>query len=553
MVYVHFSLFLYIGTPKMNMKKTIAILAVGTVLCGCTAGKPEPGLQPAGFDTVTVGGELAARIDRNFDRLETEMYYPENVYWTEEESGGWPADKEGRTMLGLILDSRASGRTPLYLQQMIDMLPEHLNGKGYMGTIHENVNEQQLSGHGWLLRALCEWYEWKNDPKALEIARGIAENLFLPVQPYIAQYPLTTEERITGEGDMSGHTANTVNGWQLSTDIGCVFIGMEGLIHYYKHDRNPEIKVLIDEMVDLFLRMDLVDIKAQTHASLTALRGMIRYADITGDNSLLPEIEKRWALYEKCGMTENFANFNWFERYDTWTEPCAIIDSYLLAVQLWMKTRNPHYLEMAEKIYFNGIGVAQRANGGFGCDKCVGPALDTLSINADEAWWCCTMRGGEGLGRAAEYAYFVEGADIYVPFYRENKLALDDFVMEQHTDYPFGNEVEFVVTEGAAREMELKLSAPAYMKNIGLTLNGEDVEAEAAEGFITLKRRFRAGDVVVLTYGFENETVPAVTAAGKSKVMYGPLVLGQDDRTPLYHLMDPAVSKEAGYCRPVLK
>ncbi len=535
------------------MNKTIAILAVAAVICGCTAGKPEPGLQPAGFDAVTVGGELAARIDRNFDRLETEMYYPENVYWTEEESGGWPADKEGRTMLGLILDSRASGRTPLYLQQMMDMLPEHLNGKDYMGTIHENVNEQQISGHGWLLRALCEWYEWKNDPKALEIACGIAENLFIPVQPYIAQYPLTAAERITGEGDMSGHTANTVNGWQLSTDIGCVFIGMEGLIHYYKHDRNPEIKALIDEMIGLFLKMDLVDIKAQTHASLTALRGMIRYADITGDDSLIPEIESRWALYEKYGMTENFGNFNWFGRYDTWTEPCAIIDSYLLAVQLWMKTRNPHYLEMAEKIYFNGICVAQRENGGFGCDKPVGPSFDDISINADEAWWCCTMRGGEGLGRAAEYAYFTEGDVIYVPFYRENKLEINGLTIWQMTGYPFGDHVALVMENAPDHEIELKLWAPEYMKILSLSVAGEMLDAASEDGFISVRRVFKAGETLELNYEFRTETVPAPTVEGRTKMMRGPLVLGLDNETPLYHLMNPGVSKEAGYCRPVLK
>ena len=81
--------------------------------------------------------------------------------------------------------------------------------------------------------------------------------------------------------------------------------------------------ILIDKLIALFERMDLTGIRAQTHASLTALRGMLRYAALTGDTTLIPRVEKRWRLYKEYGMTENYENYNWFERYDTWTEPCA--------------------------------------------------------------------------------------------------------------------------------------------------------------------------------------------------------------------------------------
>ncbi|MFR3488373.1 MAG: hypothetical protein ACLTTP_03230 [Alistipes ihumii] len=276
-----------------------------------------------------------------------------------------------------------------------------LNAKGYLGSIHEgSADEQQLSGHGWLLRGLCEYYAWKKDPQVLEIARGIVDSLFLPIAPLVDRYPLSEEQRVSGAGDMSGRVQNTVDGWALSSDVGCVFIGMEGLIHSYQYIPSEESKALIDKLIALFERMDLTGIRAQTHASLTALRGMLRYAALTGDTTLIPRVEKRWKLYKEYGMTENYENYNWFERYDTWTEPCAIVDSYLLATQLWAATRNPTYLEDADKIYLNGIAATQRHNGGFGCDKPVGVVYPELGIHADEAYWCCTMRGGEGLGRA---------------------------------------------------------------------------------------------------------------------------------------------------------
>ena len=114
-----------------------ALLGGACLLAGCASGLQTQALAPAGFDRVTVGGELRQRIERNFDRLETDYYQPDQVYWTEEQSGGWPGDKEGRTILALVLDAQASGRTPLYLDELIRRLPRELNAKGYLGSIHE--------------------------------------------------------------------------------------------------------------------------------------------------------------------------------------------------------------------------------------------------------------------------------------------------------------------------------------------------------------------------------------------------------------------------------
>ena len=573
----------------MKLKTYSALLLPLAVLCGCSSApqKTAEPIRAAGFENVQIGGELADRLARNFDRMESELYQPEQVYWTEEASNGWPADKEGRTILALTLDAQASHRTPKYLQRLIDTLPSRLNAKGYLGTVHEGVDEQQLSGHGWLLRGLCEYYEWTKDPKVLEYAKTIANNLFLPIQPYVKDYPVSPESRVAGAGDMSGTAQNTVNGWRLSSDVGCVFIGMDGLIHYYKYDQNPQIKALIDELVALYLNIDLVQIKAQTHASLTALRGLLRYADITGDTTLIPEVEKRWTLYKDFGMTENYENYNWFERYDTWTEPCAIIDSYLVAVQLWMKTRNPQYLTDAEQIYLNGIACTQRANGGFGCDRPVGVAYHDLAIHADEAHWCCTMRGGEGLGRAAEYSYFVAADTVYVPFYRQNKLTLKDknFIMKQETDYPFGSQVEFTVNQGPERNMTVALPVPSYLKVGRLTVNGQEITPAVKNGFITVTRKFIPRDKIVLEYsfdaGWEALDNKDIKDPSLRRAVYGPLVLGskakkqmtlaqesplvrvgdsyqfviegtQDTLSPLYHLLDPQVSQAAKYHREVV-
>lgn len=547
------------------MNRFITLLIGGLLLGACSTETKHDDRttmpEPIGFENVTVGGELAERIGRNFDRMESELYQPAQVYWSEEESNGWPADKEGRTILALVLDARASGRQPVYLDSLVSMLPAHLNERGYMGTIHDVVDEQQLSGHGWLLRGLCEYFEWTGDSAAIDIASGIVNNLFLPIADAVDTYPIDPAQRVADAGDMSGTTQNTVDGWRLSSDIGCVFIGMDGLIHYYKHDRNPQIKELIDRLVNLFLKIDLTGIKAQTHATLTALRGLMRYSRIAGSDTLLPEVEKRWQLYKDHGMTENFENYNWFDRFDTWTEPCAIIDSYIVAVQLWQATRNPQYLADAEQIYYNGICVTQRANGGFGCDKPVGRTFDHISIHADEAHWCCTMRGGEGLARVAEYSCFAAADTLFVPFYHQNHLQdpRSGMTLAQESDYPFGNEVTFRVETPPTRHVVLALGTPAYMTVDSLTVNGAPLTGtEPDNGFIAIDRDLQPDDILRLHYSFTQQWTPTISDSTKVKATYGPLVLAaapdslSSAFSPLYHLLSPEVSIANGYSRRVI-
>lgn len=575
----------------MNLKfKTVITyisIALFTIFLGCSSKHQNQKFDTAGFKNVLTGGELNVRLNKNFDRLEEDLYQPQNLFWSEKESNGWPADKEGRTILGLVMDARASKRSPKYLDEIISMLPAHLNKKGYMGTIHPGlINEQQLSGHGWLLRGLNEYYEWTKDEKILAISKKIIDSLFIPITPFVKEYPITEESRISGAGAMSGTIQNSIGKWAVSSDIGCVFIAMDGVIHAYKNRPDQATGLLIDELIKLYLKVDLVKIKAQTHSSLTGMRGLIRYAEFTGDTTLIKEVEKRWELYKEYGMTENFENYNWFGRYDTWTEPCAIIDSYMVAVQLWKNTGNTKYLEDAERIFWNGIAMTQRSNGGFGCDKCVGPASNNIAVHVYEAHWCCTMRGGEGLARAAEYSYLMRGDNVVIPFFRKSSLDIKDknISITQETQYPFGDHVTITLNKMPDKDISLSLFVPEYMQIKKLILNGNTIKHTFLNNFLEVKSKFNAGDRIDMEYALDIHWIETQSKDIKNpnlkKAMFGPLILGyQSDKPalvkaeatilrtgeneftvegtdfklmPLYHLLDPLVSDKMGYKREVL-
>ena len=63
-------------------------------------------------------------------------------------------------------------------------------------------------------------------------------------------------------------------------------------------------------------------------------------------------------------------------------------------MELYRITEEIPYFEVAQKIYLNALGHAQRINGGFGCDNCVGAESPFLTVhgNGVDAFWCCSMR-----------------------------------------------------------------------------------------------------------------------------------------------------------------
>ena len=105
--------------PKRTTNRIGRLLSAGVFCVFALSMAAQPQMpQPVPMADVNTGGELSQRISQNFKRLEETKYQPDHVFLTEEESGYWPGDTEGRTILGLVMDARATGRTPLYLDEL---------------------------------------------------------------------------------------------------------------------------------------------------------------------------------------------------------------------------------------------------------------------------------------------------------------------------------------------------------------------------------------------------------------------------------------------------
>lgn len=334
-------------------------------------------------------------IERNFQRFESEPYEMPHLF--REPTYDWPGDYEGRALLAFDCHYAISGKKVPQFDDFFEAIESHLNEKGYFGPLMEGhlIREQQLAGNSWFLRGLLRHFELFHDDYSSMAAHRLIDNLYQPSLPFYKDYPVDRSE--SRSGGVYGNVLSSNGSFELSSDVGCLFISLDGLAHYYALFPDQRLLPSLVDAASTFQSLDKSALHLQTHATLSGARGLLTLYEATGEKSFLTDCISSFSLYANEGMSGNYENFNWFGRSDTWTEPCCVVDSLILAIGLYKITHEESYLTLARRILFNGIPFEARPNGGAGPNSCLTKENPILSMAMDEACQCCTMRFAEGL------------------------------------------------------------------------------------------------------------------------------------------------------------
>ncbi len=457
------------------------------------------------MNKITIKGELQKRVALNIERLEDGFYCAEEMF--SDKNWQWPGDWVGRTMLAFLWHEELTGKKDKYFDDYVEQLRSHLNEDLFFGPKLSDspLNEQAVVGNSWFMRAACKWYQNSGNAFAKEIIESMQKNLFYKLDSLIEAYPITRERNNLG-GAM-GELFVSDEKWQLSTDIGCVYIGLDGIAHAYEILRDEQGKRLLEKMIAHFAETDFVSCGFQTHATLSAARGIMKFYELTGEKKYLDLVRSVFDTYLKKGMTAHFSNFNWFGRNE-WTELCAVVDSFMLAMRLYEHTDELSYLIIANQILSNALYPSQRQNGGFGCDQCPCESRSTFGISPEnyEAYWCCTMRGAEGLGEAVTRTYRESAREkaveicLYQPV--DVYLEKENLRLQIDTDFPYQGEVR-IRFDCEDKETEF---------SVALLWEPQEILCEGAEwerqGHRLVVRRIGSGELIV-RFGLKTERASA--------------------------------------------
>jgi uncharacterized protein len=460
------------------------------------------GLAPG---AVRVDGPMRRRADATWTRLAHPAFRAPDVF-ENVDAVDWPGDWVARTLHAHVILGRALGHPSEEARAIVATMPEHLNSEGYFGELIDPaaLTEQQIgSPPGWLIRGLLEYQRWTGDDSVAPIIESLRSQIAIPLADWWASYPISMDAREANVGDVVGLSTWRSGNWILSSDIGNQFMILDGLTALYEYAPSPELEASIRAGIDRFLEVDLEEANVQTHATLTTLRGILRFYRIVRERSLLEAVTERYSLYRSRGMTAAYANINWFNRPDTWTEPCAIVDSFVLAVDLWRETDDWGYLRDAHLIWHNAIGRGQRGNGGFGCDTCVGFDSPIVRMkNFYEAFFCCTQRSAEGHVTAQSALYHVRDNTIAVTMYEDSTatlaLPVGSIRLRQRTSYPadFRTSIN-VEASDVGHDIQIRFFTGEWAEPV-ISVNGERIEASPVDGFVEITTQLHVGDRIDL-------------------------------------------------------
>ena len=454
-------------------------------------------------------GLLKERVNISWERLHGSDYQLDKAF--KPVDCFWPGDYEGRLLLALNKLVYITQKPSPTLDNWCDYFEKFCNAGGYLGPEHTAfIDEQQLAGHGWALRGLAEMQLREPSERAWNIAANMINGFKKLLAGKVSTYPITDGQR-HASGAVDGTADRCIGNWRLSTDVGAVFIFFDGLLQASRVF-DIDCRELLSEFYALAQKLDVLAVKAQTHATLTLCRGLLRYDQYYQ----VPEAEqlagKLYALYKQRGMTLNYANYNWFDRPE-WTEPCAIVDSFMVAMELFRRTGKDEYLDDAHRIWFSGVERSQRFSGGFGGESCLNGGESELFMKFYEAPNCCNMRGAEGLYECAMRSLWCTGDNVLViamPIPGIFTFA-DGLVVEVVTGYPEGVGYQVrVLAEGAEKITSVRC--------FRVDENWSEAFAAAASDYPQRKR----------------------PAAGGSKftLWQGPVMLGKDPQGDFHKLRD---------------
>lgn len=340
---------------------------------------------------------VSRAIESTFRRFSEPMEYKVPYVYNARTTKSWPGDWVGRTLLAFNHLYELTGKEIPAMHDILDTLEDNINEDGYIGKPFDGVtvDEQSITGHHWYVRALVRYAKNFSSEKAMDIAKRTVENMYLPILKWFENYPL--ERYHANEGGIDGHKDETIGGWLLSTDVGCGFMCMDGLCDYYEATGDLRVFRYLERLIEIFDGVDFVAYGFQTHCTLSCLRAILHFYEMTGDKKYFDMAKSKFELYLQYGMTLTYENYNWFGREKSWTEPCAVVDSLMLAKAFYHHTGEARYLTLARRIWFNGLQFCHRPDGGSGSNSCVTTEAPILFAKSLQNTFCCNMRYVEGL------------------------------------------------------------------------------------------------------------------------------------------------------------
>ena len=297
--------------------------------------------------------------------------------------------------------------------------------------------------------------------------------------------------------------------------------------------------------------------------------GMADVAALTGDQDYLKAIDAICDNIISCkyyitgGVGARHEGEAFGANYElpnltSYNETCAAISMVYLFHRMFLLHGDAKYIDCLERTLYNGVISGMSVDGGRFFYPNPLASDGRYAFNADntverQPWFgcaCCPSNLCRFIPSFPGYVYAVKDRSLYVNLFTGNtatvKVGGKDVVLEQVTNYPWDGDITLNVKKNQANQFALKIRIPEWatgkpvpsdlyhysddvLPSVSCKVNGDVVAVNTTDdGYLTIDRRWKKGDVVSIHFDMPVRTVKASRRVadnrGRVAVERGPLV-----------------------------
>jgi DUF1680 family protein len=461
-------------------------------------------------------GDLTARFDRAYNRLlnggppkfDTAFVLADAVPQHTRRFTQFSGDVSGRYIGAMAAASRVRGTELPQLKSVVDELLRLQKPDGHFGdpfstggTVTSN-DMALMWGNGRLLIGLMEYYGVHPRPDVLEAARRIGDFL-------VGIAPLYNSEAVRNE----------YNADKFAVGYICWTQHIEGLVALWQATHDNRYQALARTLADRTDRHP----SQHSHGFLTSLRGIVDLYRATGERRYLEQVTREWqALMQSVNVTIQGAVPEMFAPAIKRDEGCSEADWLRLSLELWRETREPQYLEEAQRTLFNEFSLNQFSSGDFGHHSMTD---DGVAPPYARAWWCCTMHGLRALAAVFDYVMAERDGKLWLDVPADGRGKTDGLEVRVDSALERDGSVKLIVTATDGKSHTIAIRRPEWASAVSAT---------------EFTRVWKKGDTVTVRYEMLTRTVRRTSGRAMVAVLYGPWLLGVDLETSPNYFDEPS-------------
>lgn len=288
--------------------------------------------------------------------------------------------------------------------------------------------------------------------------------------------------------------------------------------------------------------------------------GVADVASLTNDTAYFNALTRIWdnmasrKLYITGGIGsrpqgEGFGPDYELNNHTAYCETCAAIANVYWNYRMFLATGDAKYADVYERALYNGVPSGVSLSGDkFFYDN----PLESMGQHEREKWFgcaCCPGNVTRFMASVPQYMYATQGDDILVNLYIQSNADIETennkVKINQTTEYPWQGNVKIEVNPEQTGKFALRLRIPGWAEEspvptdlysftksakspYEVKVNGKKADVMHGQGYATLLREWKEGDVVELSLPMETRRVRAhenaVDDRGKLAIERGPVM-----------------------------